>query len=335
MIRKAIASLLSPRVRAKIIHWDIALKETLRGSVVAKMFRKSSLQECFQRPEQVDIEVTSQCDADCIMCPRRSMSRKQEGMNFDLFRKIVDEAISMGVPKLVLNGYGEISVLKENEAYLAYIRQKSKSVKIVVNTNAMRMNAVLRAAYLKHGVDVVNVTIDGATAATFEAIRRHLKLEDVESNVRGLIRERDEKELKRPFVGVFMIVMEQNRHETTLFEKKWKGVADHVGLTGLVSRIGSVSGSRHEESWTKTPCYYLWNQLPVLSDGTVALCCDDWNGKAKLGKIGEISLTDVWQSMERKRLRQIHLSGKADSIPLCAGCKQPRRGPWWFPTVTV
>lgn len=331
-----LSSVLHPKIRAKAIHWELALKEKLRGSTAAALVRGPQMEALVRRPEQVDIEVTSICDADCIMCPRRSMARRQEPMAWDLYRKIVDEAIALRVPKLVLNGYGEISTLKTNLEYLAYIRQKSSTVKIVINTNGMRMDEALRGAYLKYKIDVVNITIDGATAETFEAIRRHLKLDQVEGNVRSLLEERKKQGLKNPYVGVFMIVMEKNRHETEAFLKKWDGIADYVGLTGLVSRIDSVIFAQAtDKKWERTPCSYLWNQMPILSDGTVALCCDDWDGQGKLGNARESSLKDLWFHQERQRLRLIHLAGKAGSIPLCAGCRQPRQGPWWFPKAAI
>jgi len=175
------------------------------------------------------------------------------------------------------------------------------------------------------------VTIDGATAETYESIRRNLELDQVERNVRELLKSRKESRLRYPYVGVFMIVMDQNRHESDLFERKWNGVADYVGFTGLVSRIGSVAfANPRDHAWERTPCVYLWNQMPILSDGSVALCCDDWDGRGALGNISTSRLEELWQHSERARIRRAHLAGKSSTVSLCAGCRQPRQGPWWF-----
>ena len=330
-LRKSLSAAVNPAVRARIIGLEFAFKQKLRRTPIAGLVRPHLMRQYLRRPEEIDIEVTSVCDADCIMCPRRSMSRRPEAMPMPLFQKIVDQAIELEVPKLVLNGYGEISVLKEYAEYLSYIRRKSETVTIVVNTNGMRMDEDLRRAYLDFRIDVVNVTIDGATAETYENIRRNLKLEQVESNVRELLKARNESGARYPYVGVFMIAMDRNRHECDLFERKWKGVADHVGFTGLVSRIDSVAFAKAGDSgWQNTPCVYLWNQMPILSDGSVALCCDDWNGRGALGNIKTSSLEDLWQHPERSRIRLAHLAGKSSTVSLCAGCRQPRKGPWWF-----
>jgi hypothetical protein len=258
------------------------------------------------------------------------MSRAPGPMPMPLFQKIVDEAVSLGVRDIVLNGYGEISTLKEPQAYLAYIRQRSRSIRIIVNTNGMRMREELARAYVEFGVDVMNIAIDGATAETFESIRKHLKLETVEANVKRLIEIRNESKTNRPFIMVHMIHMAENAHETDLFLKKWTGVADHAGIAGLVSRAGSVASPLLLKKPEPFPCFLLWRQMPVLSDGTVALCCDDWNGEAGQGNLAHQSIQEVWQSQQRRAVRALHLAGRQNEIDVCRSCLSPRRPPVWF-----
>jgi hypothetical protein len=146
-----------------------------------------------------------------------------------------------------------------------------------------------------------------------------------------LIEIRNEMRQRRPLVMLNMIYMPQNAHEVDLFRNKWKDLADTVSVSGIVSRIGSVSiGANHSSDWQKTPCVLLWKQLPILSDGTVGLCCDDWNGAAGLGNLKTTTIKEVWASTQRQRQRRQHLSGRAAEIPLCEDCRQPRSGPWWF-----
>ena len=179
-------------------------------------------------------------------------------------------------------------------------------------------------------VDVINSAIDGATAATFESIRKHLKLDTVEANVRRLIDVRNRSKTTRPFIMVHMIHMPENAHETDLFLSKWTGVADQAGIAGIVSRVGSVPVPRPLEPPDPFPCFLLWSQLPVLSDGTVAMCCDDWNGAARIGNLNTQSIREVWQSGERDALRALHLQCRPNDIDLCRACSSPRRPPQWF-----
>ena len=236
-------------------------------------------------------------------------------MPFPLFRAVVDEAVSLGVRDLVLNGYGEIATLRNSAEYIGYIRRRSASIRILVNTNGMRLTRELAAAFIEHGVDIVNVTIDGATAETYEAIRKHLKLDVVEENVRRLIAMRNALGRKRPYIMTHMICMPENEHEIDAFIKKWTGVSDHVGGAGLYSRGGSVKGRPQTPDWS-LPCFLLWRQMPILSDGSVAMCCDDWDGAMSPGNVADGGIRAIWTSPRMQELRRIQLEGRAVTNPL-------------------
>jgi len=330
-IRTLASRLLPPRTRRAFIWTEVALLERLHGSPLGALVRPWLLREYRRRPEEIDIEVTSSCDADCIMCPRRSMRRAQGPMPMPLFQAIVDEAVALGVRDLVLNGYGEIATLRNYRDYLSYIRHSSSTVRVLVNTNGMRLTEDLAAALIEYGVDVVNIAIDGATAATYESIRRHLKLDVVEANVHRFVEMRNRSGKRRPYIMVNMIHMPENAHEAKAFLAKWEGVPDYVGLAGVLSRGGSIEVPTHNPEWAKTPCFLLWRQMPILSDGTVGMCCDDWDGISELGNVANGGgIKAIWSSPAHERFRRLHLEGRAAELELCRGCQAPRRPPWWF-----
>ena len=334
MFRTLVSRALPPRVKWPLVLAQERLTRWLGPSPPGRLLKPLLIRRYLECPEEVDIEITSSCDADCIMCPRRRMRRSPGPMPMPLFQKIVDEAVAIGVRDLVLNGYGEISTLRTARDYLAYIRHRSRSIRIIVNTNGMRMDEEIASAFVDHGVDVMNIAIDGATAETYEKIRKELKLQVVEANVRRLIELRNLSKRNRPFIMVHMIHMAENAHETDQFLRKWTGVADQAGIAGMVSRIGSVPMTIHGRRLDSFPCFLLWRQLPVLSDGTVALCCDDWDGRGALGNLYTQSIREIWRSQQRQVLRKLHLEGRQGEIDLCRACHEPRTPPAWFWTPT-
>jgi hypothetical protein len=338
MTLRAIANRMLPaRARWPLVLAQQRIERALGNSPLARRAKPFLIRRYLECPEEVDIEVTSSCDADCIMCPRRSMRRNPGPMPMPLFQKIVDDAVSIGVRDLVLNGYGEISTLRNAGDYLRDIRERSQKIRIIVNTNGMRLDEEMASVFIEHGVDVMNIAIDGATAETYESIRKELKLDVVEANVHRLIKMRDASGKNRPFLMVHMIHMAENAHESDAFLKKWTGVADHAGIAGLVSRIGSVpvTVGGLGTAAPSFPCFLLWRQMPVLSDGTVALCCDDWDGQGALGNMNHQTISEIWQAPHRRKLRQLHLEGRQGEIDVCSGCHEPRNPPTWFwPTAT-
>ena len=58
-------------------------------------------------PDIVQIESTNLCNAKCVFCPRDEMHRRQGVMDFDLFRKVVDECAALGITHVRVHNYGE------------------------------------------------------------------------------------------------------------------------------------------------------------------------------------------------------------------------------------
>jgi radical SAM protein with 4Fe4S-binding SPASM domain len=72
----------------------------------------------------------------------------------------------------------------------------------------------------------------------------------------------------------------------------------------------------------KTPCWMLYGELAILSDGTVAMCgCHELEGDSDLvlGNIMDSSLMDLYRSEKAKMIRQNWLNGS--KIPdICRNC---------------
>src|SRR4249920_3317808 len=59
-------------------------------------------------PSVLMIENTNHCNAECVMCPRDTLSRKRGFMDFGLFEKIIREVTAMKrKPVTHLHGFGE------------------------------------------------------------------------------------------------------------------------------------------------------------------------------------------------------------------------------------
>ncbi len=224
-----------------------------------------------RRPEAINIEVTAACDARCIHCPRDRMDRPSRAIPFPLFKRIIDEAAELKVPELRPNGYGELLVLKDLERYLEYVRSKRHDFKIAINTNGNRMSEDKIDLFIKTRVTSINVSIDGATKETAEAVRVGLDFDQIEGNIRRLLETRRRLGVRWPKVRVSMILIDRNRHEADQFLQRWTGVADFVGVEGFSNRVGSVSpvvGQTYgEESVGPGRCVLPFRDLNVWADG--------------------------------------------------------------------
>src|SRR5262249_10227943 len=157
------------------------------------------------------------------------------------------------------------------------------------------------ALFIKHGVRLVHVTIDGATAATAEAIRKDLSFDRIEANIKRLLAMRNAAGKKYPKVRVGMVELPQTIPEIKPFRERWQGVADMVDVWGFTSRLGSVSGAVGEPNLIQlgapseperpaSACVLPFSHLSIWADGKAVLCYDDWNEEFVVGDLNSQTL---------------------------------------------
>jgi hypothetical protein len=105
---------------------------------------------------------------------------------------------------------------------------------------------------------------------TYEKIRKGSNFEKTMKNILALVKYRNRRGLNKPFITIRMAVCEDNRKEIHKFENFWKGIVDAV-------YIGKADNRRwkNRKGGKSYPCHLLWDQLNVLVDGRVPLCCKD------------------------------------------------------------
>lgn len=277
-----------------------------------------------KRPAQLTFEITAACDARCIHCPRHDMDRPKRPMDFALFTRMIDQAAEMGIRELVPNGYGEILTLPKLADYLSCIRSKSHRFRLLLNSNGYNFTEEKLKMLFDYQVDGINITIDGATAATAESIRVGLKTERIERNIHRLLEMRRERGVTRPFVRVSMVAIPQNVHEGEMFLRKWKGVADGVLVGHMSTRLGSLGlGDPHAAGVRPaTACVRPFREMNIWADGRAVLCCEDWNEQHVVGDLNRQTLQEIWRGAALRAVREAHSRGCGGDIAICGSCNQ-------------
>ncbi|HEX6323301.1 MAG TPA: radical SAM/SPASM domain-containing protein [Vicinamibacterales bacterium] len=306
--------------------WKTTLRQTGRFMLDAVESRTAWP----SRPAQLTFEITAACDARCIHCPRQEMDRPKRPMDFELFTRMIDQAAEMRIPELVPNGYGEILTLPRLGEYLAYIRSKAHRFKLLLNTNGYNFTEEKLRLLFDHELDGINITIDGATAETAQAIRVGLKTERIERNIHRLLEMRRERGVRRPFVRVGMVALPQNVHEGPMFLRKWEGVADAVVVAHMSDRLGSLDLADPHAGKVDTPsaCVRPFRELNIWSSGMAVLCCEDWNQQHVVGDLQHETLQEIWRGGALTAARSAHSRGCGADIAICAACNhwmQPPR----------
>jgi MoaA/NifB/PqqE/SkfB family radical SAM enzyme len=165
-------------------------------------------------PTYLQIEPVGQCNLRCQMC---SIQFRQDGppngplafMAWETFTRLVDEFT--GLEHLHLQGLGEPMMHPRFFEMVSYAAERG--IRVTTNSNLTLLNERRAAKLIACGMDTLHVSIDGATAETYERIRVRSHFDKVVRNL-GLLRAEQERTgSDSPHVRMVMVIMRQNLHE--------------------------------------------------------------------------------------------------------------------------
>lgn len=168
-----------------------------------------------QRPfSAFQIQVTSRCNLRCIMCPKTTFSKEwvMGDMSMETYSKI--SRYFPLVEEVYLNAWGEPLLNPHIWEMAALARKAGCSVGITTNGTLLTEDAVAQIIRL---VDVIGISIDGATPYTYEQIRIGARFDRVLDNVKALLAARRKARQEKPFVSLLFIKMKENINELPAF----------------------------------------------------------------------------------------------------------------------
>jgi len=153
----------------------------------------------------LQIEVTSRCNLPgCIMCPRTAFpSRWQnQDMSWQTFENL--SRLFNQFDMIYLSGWGEPLVHHRIWDMVALAKENRK--KVGFTTNGLLINKTAREKLLGL-VDIIGISVDGATASTYTKMRPGSEFTLVIENIRQLIELKRQRGQSTPEVGILFMKM--------------------------------------------------------------------------------------------------------------------------------
>ncbi|QCH26959.1 radical SAM/SPASM domain-containing protein [Clostridium tyrobutyricum] len=281
-------------------------------------------------PLHLDIEPTNACNLKCPMCPRtvivnddiRSKNFTVGIMEFYTFKKIIDEAVQIGVYSIKLNWLGEPLVHPQIVDMVRYAKQKG-IIDVMFNTNAALLNEELSKQLIEAGIDKIFFSFDSPFKEKYEQIRVGAKFEDTFNNIKKLIQIRNEMGRTSPLTRVSMVLMENNKDEYDEFIKLFKDIVDVVAYVEYREPIASVKDKIDYEK--KFACSQLWQRMFISWNGDVVPCCVDSEKEIFINNVNKVSIKNIWNSSKYNNLRENHKNGEWYKENRCKKCDIPNK----------
>ena len=159
-----------------------------------KIDKRQKRSALLSRPITLQLEPTTKCNLRCPFCESPLWDRRGMDMSFSDFKKIIDQFPFLVT--LLLQGIGEPLLCKDFFKMIEYC--KRKRIIVGITTNGTLIDEEMAKKLVDYEIDYLIISIDGATAETFEKIRLGAKFEQVTGNVENLIKIRGNR--KKPML---------------------------------------------------------------------------------------------------------------------------------------
>ena len=275
-------------------------------------------------PSHVDIELSSLCNLSCPMCytttDKFKTKVKRGNMDFDLYKKIIDECAKYNLFSIRLSLRGE-AFLNEN-IYEMIKYAKDKGIKEVSSlTHGGLIDEKKFEQLIDLQLDWLTISFDGV-GETYDKIRYPLKFEDSVKKIKNYQEIKKQKNVKKPIIKVQTVwpAISENPDE---FYNTFNPITDQVASNPLLDYLGNDTNVVFEENFT---CPQLWERLVIGADGNVMLCANDEMESHILGNVNEESLYKIWHGKKLNDAREIHTKHLGvQKIDACKHCYLPRK----------
>ncbi|MBI3075441.1 MAG: radical SAM protein [Deltaproteobacteria bacterium] len=302
-------------------------------------------------PERIIVEVTTKCNLRCTSCAITLYDFHGQHLPWAVFERVLP--LLPHAKEVTLFGWGEPLLhprfLDMFRAVKAYPHLRTYFV-----TNGMLLDRVAEVL-VREGLTYLGISVDGATPATFEAIRQGGRLKKILANLRllnDLKRQHGSVEPRTRFVFVAMrqnieelpllvdvaadhevsevkvnyltVYREEDVgqslwHHQALCAEQFEAAATRAAQRGVLLTLPPLIGQDQGAEGFHKDCHLPWTELFLGSDGLVRPCMINTE---TLGDARTQDLATLWRDAKYQWFREVVNS--AGPPRECATCYQAR-----------
>ena len=158
---------------------------------------------------KVYIEPTVACNLDCITCFRNAWEQPIGRMSEETFEAILASLRELDpIPSVYFGGIGEPLFHPKTIDWIAEV--KALGVKVELITNGTILTEKKSQQLIDSGLDVLWVSIDGASPETYADVRMGAELPRIINNLKRFARLRPANHFPKPEIGIAFVAMKRN-----------------------------------------------------------------------------------------------------------------------------
>lgn len=291
-------------------------------------------------PFIIFVDPSDACNFRCKFCPTgdkalmQKANRKLRPMNFQLYKKIINDICEFEKPIKVLRLYkdGEPLLNPRFAEMVRYAKEKKCSQRIDTTTNASLLNPKINLEIIKAGLDRINISIEGVNEEQYlEFSKYKMDFNSLVKNIAHLYINRKNCEIIIKINGDTISKQDKNK-----FYKIFGNIADGVYIEHVMScwpgfklkgvKINQKVGIYGQKIKEVLVCPYVFYSFSINSDGLASACFLDWSRKLIIGDATKESIKDIWSGTKLFKYQDMFLKKLRKQHPVCRNCGQMSHG---------
>ncbi|MDD5108768.1 MAG: radical SAM protein [Candidatus Omnitrophica bacterium] len=277
-------------------------------------------------PIHLDIETSALCNMQCPMCFTTTGDFRQKVdkgfMDFSLFKKIIDEAVSYKIYSIRLSHRGEPFINPQIVDFISYA--KRAGVKEVSSlSNILALTPELFEKSMKAGLDWLTISFDGLKE-NYEKIRKPAVFEESVQKIKEYKRIKEAAKSSKPVIkiqSVWPAIKDCADEYIDLFDP----YVDAITSNPLIDYLHNDELEKIEY-WENFDCPVPYQRLTILFDGLVPYCHNDEFNTFIIGDIKLDKVYNIWNGLHMTKVRQSHREHKGvELLSACKRCFLPRK----------
>lgn len=291
-------------------------------------------------PFTLFVDPADSCNFQCVFCPTgdrelmKEIKRPFKVMDFELYKKIIDDMLEFEKPVKVLRLYkdGEPLLNKKLPQMIKYAKEKGVAQTIDTTTNASLLTNEMSLQLIEAGLDRINISIEGVNKEQYKSFSKvDIDYEKLVDNIKFFYENKKQCEVLVKINGDSL-----SEDEKQLFLDTFGDYCDRIYIEHIMScwpefeikdvEVNQDFGIYGQEIKEVSVCPYPFYSISINSDGKVSLCFLDWSRKLVVGDVNERTIKDIWLGDEMNNYRKMFLEGKRKDHPVCKDCGQLTHG---------
>ncbi len=287
------------------------------------------------------VDPSNLCNFRCKFCPTgndqliRSTNRYNGLLDFDLFKKIINDLNEFDEPVRVLRLYkeGEPLIHPKFPDMVKYAKDSGFIQKVDTTTNGALLNPELNRKIIQAGLGQINISVNGINSEQiYHYTKAKINFDTYVNNIKNLYENRGNCEISIKAIKENLSDDEQKKFFDIFGNICNRIVLEHLSPAWPKFEFANdiqkefPCGNYGQEILERNICPYIFYIMVINSSGKASTCVGDWPNKLIVGDLKTESVKKVWQGELLNKHRIAHLKGRRNDNDFCGACQVVSHG---------